>query len=182
MILSVLICTLPNRLDDLKTIMAKLLPYQNKIEILYLGDNKKRSVGKKRNDLLRLAQGDYVVFVDDDDRITDDYIPLLLKGCQSGSDIVLFDVECSVNGGEFKKVYYNAQYPADRDLVNYYERLPNHLMCVKRALALKVMFKEINMGEDGIYALGLKPLIRTQAYISKTLYYYVFSHKKSETQ
>ena len=42
-------------------------------------DNKKRSVGEKRQDLLNLAKGQYLVFIDDDDRISDDYISSIIQ-------------------------------------------------------------------------------------------------------
>ena len=49
------------------------------MEIIGLFDNKKRSVGEKRQDLLNLAKGQYLVFIDDDDRISDDYISSIIQ-------------------------------------------------------------------------------------------------------
>ena len=43
-------------------------------------DNKKRTIGKKRDEMLKLAQGKYVTFVDDDDRISDDYVDEIMNG------------------------------------------------------------------------------------------------------
>lgn len=179
--LSVLICTLPSRFDNLKKLMGVLGDHEG-CEVIYLGDNKHRSVGRKRNDLLALAQGDYVSFVDDDDWVEPDYVPLLLRGIKSGVDVINFKVKCSVNGGAYKEVVYDALFLADRDTPERYERLPNHLMCIKRELAIKVGFKDMGMGEDADFAKRLKPHLRSEASIDRVLYYYNFSHQTSETQ
>lgn len=182
--LSILICTLTKRKHNLVSLLESLekQPFFNEIEILYLGDNKKRNVGKKRNDLLKLAQGEYVTFIDDDDKITTDYIQNLLEGIKLGVDVVNFEVECSVNGGQYKKVYYDINYRTDKNLPNHYERIPNHLMCIRRELALQAMFPDKNFAEDRVFAQQLLPLLKTQAAIRKTMYYYIFSSKTSETQ
>lgn len=167
----------------LPRIIEMLEPQATKdVEILCLLDNKKRTVGKKRNDLLQLAQGEYVAFVDDDDRVADDYVSYLLKGIASGADVINFKVSCSVNGGEYRDVFYDARFRRDQNFKDRYERRPNHLMCTKRELALKAGFPEQNMGEDDVYAGRLRPLIKKQAFIDKILYYYDFSHQISETQ
>lgn len=184
--LSILICTVPSRVEKYLPKMINNLDKQaekhKEVEVLYLGDNKRRSVGEKRNDLLRLAKGDYVAFVDDDDEVTQDYVKMLLWGIESGADVVNFKVSCSVNGGEYKDVIYDARFHGNQNHKDQYWRLPNHIMCIKKELALKAGFLEINMGEDDEFAKRLKPSIKTQASIDKVLYYYIFSHQTSETQ
>jgi len=182
--LSILICTVPSRVSDFLPKMINHLTKQatKGVEIIYLGDNRQRSVGQKRNDLLALAQGDYVTFVDDDDEVTDDYVVEILNAIRGKADVINFNLMCSVNGGEYKKVYYDASFRRDRDHPDRYERIPNHIMCVKRELALSVGFPLINVREDSDYAKRLRPLLRTQTFIEKVLYYYNFSHKISETQ
>ena len=189
--LSVLICTVPSRLDgflpNIVTKLTKQASAVNKkrtpdVQILYLGDNKTISVGEKRNDLLRIARGEYVVFVDDDDEISEDYIAQILNGTQTGADVINFKVMCSVNGGEYKIVDYDARFKHNKDFADHYERLPNHIMCIKRSLAMKAGFPNKSMGEDDDFAQKLRPLIRKQAFINKALYYYNFSHVISETQ
>lgn len=182
--LSILICTVPSRMSTyLPKLLGRILPQATKdVEVLWLGDNKKRSVGEKRNNLLSLAQGEYVCFVDDDDDVTDDYVALILKGIAKGGDVVNFKVSCSVNGGKYKDVLYDARFAKDKNFSDHYERISNHLMVVKRELALKVGFPKINMSEDANYARRLKPLIKSQVFIDKVLYLYTFSNKISETQ
>lgn len=183
--LSILICTVPSRIDDFFPSILKKLDKQAElkdVEILYLGDNKKRTVGQKRNDLLALAQGKYVVFVDDDDDITDDYVAEILNGTNSDADVINFHVMCSVNGGEYRRVDYDASFTRNSNKPTHYERQPNHIMCIKKELAIKAGFPKKNVGEDDEFAKRLSRLLKTQAFIEKTLYYYNFSHQTSETQ
>ena len=182
--LSILICTVPSRVNEyLPKLIDRLLPQATKdVEILWLGDNKQRSVGKKRNDLLDLAQGEYVTFIDDDDMVSEDYVSELLNAIRGGADVINFNVMCSVNGGEYKRVDYNVNFKRDYDTAEAYKRLPNHIMCSKRILAQTARFPEINMSEDAQYAKKLKLLIKTQTFIEKPLYWYTFSHQTSETQ
>jgi glycosyltransferase involved in cell wall biosynthesis len=146
-------------------------------------------LGTKRNDMLNMAQGDYVVFVDDDDRIADDYVEQLLDATSVGADIICFDVLVSINGAEPVVCHYSNQYQSDwnepsenKKVMKAYHRLPNHIMAVKRELALATKYKQILRGEDADYALRLKPLLNTQHTIEKALYYYDFNSELTETQ
>ena len=182
--LSILICAVPSRSDNYFTKLLDVLLAQDVsgVEILWLGDNKKRSVGEKRNNLLDIANGEYVTFIDDDDMVANDYVSELLRAIKGGADVINFQVMCSVNGGEYKRVDYDATFKRDSDHADHYKRIPNHLMCTKRVLAQTARFPEISMSEDAQYAKKLMLLIKSQTFINKPLYYYTFSHQISETQ
>ena len=53
--------------------------FQDKVELLVLIDNKKRTLGAKRNEMIGLAKGEYVVFIDDDDLVSEDYVESILE-------------------------------------------------------------------------------------------------------
>ena len=182
--LSILICTVPSRVESFFPKLLKTLESQltKDAEVLWLGDNKQRTVGEKRNNLLSIANGEYVTFVDDDDEITNDYVSQILNAIKEGADVINFNVMCSVNGGEYRRVDYDASFGRDSDHADHYKRIPNHIMCIRRELAVRTGFPKISMSEDADFAKRLRPLIRSQSFIRKTLYYYNFSHKTSETQ
>lgn len=182
--LSILICTIPNRVGSYLPKLIKEVNDQcvDGVQLLYAGDNKTMSVGEKRNWLLAMAKGEYVVFVDDDDWIDKNYINEILTGIKSGADVICFKVLCKVERKRPKEVVYDIRFKRDRNLPQRYERIPNHIMCIKRDLARQVGFKNRNFGEDADFAKRLKPLLKTQCVIDKVLYYYTFSHKISETQ
>jgi len=183
-LISILICTVTGRVS---TFLPKIIEELNKqatkeVEIIYVGDNRQRSVGKKRNDLLSMAQGEYVAFVDDDDFVSKDYISELLTGTSTGADVVCFKVLYKEPNKKGKEVIYNGNFVRDKNKYNTFERLPNHIMLIRKELALEVGFKEISFGEDKDFAMRLKPYITSQYIIDKVLYFYYFSHKTSETQ
>jgi glycosyltransferase involved in cell wall biosynthesis len=189
--LSILVCSTQNRynnflLNILKQLFdqCKALPLHlsSEVEVITVIDNKTRMLGTKRNDMLNMAQGDYVVFVDDDDRVSDDYVQQLLDSVSVGADIITFEVEVSLNGKEPKPCYYDMRYKADYNLPDSYHRLPNHIMAVKRELALATKYQDILKGEDADYSKRLAPLLKTQHIIEKVLYYYDYSDVTTETQ
>ena len=84
--LSILIPSTPNRVANkmlklftsLEEQVAKL-SNPDDVELLVFLDNKRRSIGYKRESLLYIARGDFVAFMDDDDVVHDFYIEELLK-------------------------------------------------------------------------------------------------------
>jgi glycosyltransferase involved in cell wall biosynthesis len=191
-LLSILICTIPGRAKTfLPSILDQLKPqyeHDATVEVLYLGDNKSMTVGEKRNWLVKMAKGEYVVFVDDDDRIAPDYVTTLLSGITLrqdkgiSPDAVCFHAEIRLNGGLPVPVYYSAKYGHDQNLPGKYLRIPNHLMCVKRRLALDTPYADISRGEDADYARRLLPKIQIEHLLAKTLYYYDFNSSTTEAQ
>ena len=92
MILSILIPTLPERAEKFNKLFFDInfqIEMQNAFEIVeVLIDEapKGKSIGEKRNQLLQKASGEYVCFIDDDDKLSNDYIRLILKALQSKPD------------------------------------------------------------------------------------------------
>lgn len=175
--LSILICSLLERKD---TFLSKLLDNINQqivnkpVEVLVLSDNANRPVGTKRNDLLKLAKGKYVSFIDDDDRISNDYVDSILHEINGWeSDVIVFDAIISFNGNYPKLVKYGREYDYCEKPEAYY-RHPNHLMVHKKE-NITEYFKDIKTGEDDEWALRMLPRIVTQSRIDKVLYYYDFN-------
>ena len=78
--LSLLICSLVNRVDFRNELLASI-DRQKKdgdFEVLMEIDRGEESIGHKRNKLLERSQGDYVAFIDDDDIIAKTYIKKLM--------------------------------------------------------------------------------------------------------
>ena len=98
--LSILTPAVPSRLLAVVRLVGELqrqigdLP----VEHLVLIDNKRRTVGEKRDALLRAARGDYVAYVDDDDTVTPHYVSEILRATDSQPDVVTFEQEAHVNG------------------------------------------------------------------------------------
>ena len=157
---------------------------QRRVEILFLADNKQMMLGQKRNIMVDVAQGDYVVFVDDDDRIASDYISSLLDAIEQhrGVDTITFRAEVTLNGGIPKLCRYSSSFKRDTNAAKEYRRIPNHICCTRRELAATVSYPNILKGEDSGYSKLLLPLLKTEHHIPRILYYYDYSDETTETQ
>ena len=77
--LSILIATVPTRKKYLNRLLYSIQNQlvknnlQDKVEVIVYEDNFEHSLGKKRNLLVEKSRGKYVVAIDDDDLISDDY-------------------------------------------------------------------------------------------------------------
>lgn len=156
--------------------------FKKQVEILVLMDNKTIMLGDKRNIMVEQAQGEYVVFVDDDDRISEDYIETLLNATQENKDAITFKAEVTLNNGLPKVCKYSKNFEKDYNDNDFYYRIPNHICCVKKEIAQTVEFPSILYGEDSGYSKKLKPLLKSETFIDKILYYYDFNSETTETQ
>lgn len=188
---SILVCSVLSRHDTFLPKIQKQLhdqytslseADQERVEVLILSDNKRMILGDKRNKMLELAQGKYIVFVDDDDRISNDYIQQLLDASKHGTDSIVFRAEVSLNGERPKLCYYSKDNKVDFNNASGYHRIPNHICCVKKELALKSKFPSVLYGEDANYSKNLLPHLKTERKINKVLYYYDYNDNTTETQ
>lgn len=184
MILSILICTIPKRkaLFDklLFELRAQVLASGEKIEIL--ADGNDGTVGLKRQRLIEKAQGKYVVFVDDDDWVSTDYVQSIVHALKSSPDVVGFNGWITTNGKH--KTNFKISKDCDYHTTSAgYERFNNHLSPVKREIALEIGYKNMSYQEDYDYAVRLRSsgLVKTERFISKHLYFYYYVTKKTYT-
>lgn len=189
--LSILVCSVHTRYDTfLPKIQEQLFdqygslsePDQERVEIVVLTDNKKMMLGHKRNTMVDIAQGKYVVFVDDDDRVASDYIQSLLDATASDADSIVFQAEVSLDGEAPKICYYSKDVGKDFNTPSAYHRIPNHICCVKKEVSLKSSFPNVLYGEDAGYGKVLLAHIKTEHKIDKVLYYYDYNSETTETQ
>lgn len=191
-VFSVLVLSIPERVERFLAPLLRSLEGQierpGEVEVLCLVDNRLRSIGEKRNHLLRMAAGGYCAFVDDDDRVADDYVASILEAvrAQPDRDVYCFDVW--VNGyhrlgytpPEGMLCRYGVEFD-DRNLPEMFTRRPNHLMVHRTALARRVRFPHVDHGEDGKWAEAMAKHVRKQGRIEKVLYYYDFDIETSAT-
>jgi glycosyltransferase involved in cell wall biosynthesis len=174
--LSILICSLTERRNIfLDRLLNKLEPQvkDKNVEILVLSDNAKRSIGQKRNDAIKMANGRYTCFIDDDDLVSDDYVDLILKEIRDWSpDVIVFDALITFDEQRPKLVKYGREFDYCEKQDAYY-RHPNHLMVHKKSNIIE-WFKDIKTGEDDEWASRMLCRIVTQSRIEKILYYYEY--------
>jgi hypothetical protein len=187
--LSILIPTVTGREEKLQRLRDILIPQMEAInkeaeivEIIIAKDNKEISIGRKRHKLIEQAKGEYIVFVDDDDTVSSDYINQILKNL--GADAIGFLIDCYYDGeytgrAKASRVYNNWAENVDgfRYVRNIYHKTP-HL----RSLALQTGFKDLRFGEDYEYCMRLASLIKTENFIDQVLYFYQYSSKEDHNK
>lgn len=175
--LSILICTIPERVERFNKLYHSL-PKTDEVEVLY--DPRPRgalSVGKKRQHLLEMAKGDYVVFIDDDDSVSEDYVNDILSAADENPDCITFKIDCNIDGKKFFTATASNSFADWKD--SPCERTPYHKTPIKRDIALNIGFKDMRFGEDYDFSKRLKQsgLIKSDSHINKVLYYYKFKYE-----
>lgn len=182
--LSILICSHFNRRELLKRMVACLESQKtDDVEILTIQNNDAMMRGANRNTLLDRAGGDYCVFVDDDDVVSDDYVSTILAALKSGPDICsMTGIVISLMDNMRRRFVLDLQYdtlfslPSNQHKNNTYYRFSSHLCPIRTALARKIKFPLDMYHEDNGYSDRLKMFTSAnklkESYIDKPIYYY----------
>jgi glycosyltransferase involved in cell wall biosynthesis len=188
LILSILICSLEARKELLQGLLASLyaqikyLPNPESVEIIYLVDNKEITVGAKRNKLLEMARGKYVVFVDDDDRVAGDYVARILDAVKTSPDAVGITGIITWDLRNPKMFRHSMDYGKESPTIEgVYNKPPYHVCPILAAHAKAHKFPEISYGEDSAWAMEVFQHIRTCTTIPVPIYLYDFRFKGTET-
>jgi len=186
-ILSILIPTTPDRIDQLTLLMDNLYTQiaatgrGNEIELCVNEDDGRLSIGAKRNQLLDLSVGKYIAFFDSDDLPGEPYINVLLDGINSGADCVSLRGIMTTNGERPEIFEHSIRYNEYKTTENFikYERYPNHLNCIKSSIAKQFRFPDINHGEDTDFATQIyrSELLKNEYYSEEIIYHYQYVDK-----
>lgn len=183
--LSVLIPTLLERRAMFNTLYNHLAMQVGNKEVRIVSDitGKPMSIGRKRQKMLQEAVTDYIVFVDDDDMVTHDYVEKVYNAIQSGPDVVGLCGYMTTNRQNPEDWIISIKYPEWKSDVDgfKYVRYPNHLAPVKREHALAAGFPDKTHGEDYDYSMSLKNtgLLKNEVLIDEKLYHYIFIPHKA---
>lgn len=173
--LSILTPAVPSRFAQLKRLSDELAGQIGTLQVehLILLDNKRRTVGEKRDALLRASRGQYVCYCDDDDWISTDYVSELYRLACEGPDVITFRQSSTVNGQtgiiEFRLGNPNEGFKPN----GITKRNAWHICAWKRSLAITSHFPASNYGEDWAFAAPLcaVPGLR-EAHSDKVLHFY----------
>jgi len=190
--LSILIPTLYERLGtcfpSLSASLMSQIGERTDIEILGLMDNKRRTVGVKRQNLLDMAQGEFIVYLDDDDRTSEDYISSIMNEIDnhdaSEIDAILFQVQYTHLGtGKQMLCMYDKAFK-DRGVGGdgIWRGPPCHIHVIRSDIAKTVQWiSEDSMVEDYMWSNGVAAKIDKQIKIERPLYFYDFNPAISES-
>ena len=214
MLWSILIAGIPDRYHTAQPLLYSLLEKQSvarmaDVELLYLMDNKRRSVGAKRNALLDMAAGQYVSFIDDDDAVSDDYVRRIYRAVvetaksERPADVICFRQlahlqphgiihDCSYSLAhwsgrepERRRQLAPAPGPDGKPLPNtlLWTGPPAHTMVWRREIALSARFPDKQFGEDADWVDAVCSKAAAEIQLGgDPLYHYNFDPERTATR
>ena len=189
-LLSILIPSIPSRFESHLFPLWKELQrqcnesmYGSRVEILILSDNKHRSIGSKRQALLNLAQGDYIAFMDDDDKPNEKYIiNFLYETIRNSikSDVITFNQHVSINGELYPLTFKFGHEVNEEPNKDGFTRPPWHVCFWRRDVVQHCTFPNSNYGEDWAWAEQANKKAKTSHHIDEFMMTYVYDENVSE--
>lgn len=182
MLLSILIPTLESRAILYDRLSAELrrqieaAGLRDEVEILGLCDDGTAPVGAKRNTLLQRAQGQYVVFTDDDDEVSRDYVSLITQAllANPGIDCLGIRVLIYFRGAHPSEATHSIRYTDLSSKGGRYYRPPYILNPIRRDIAIRYPFAEVRYSEDFDWAMRMvrDRALQQEVMIEPVLYHY----------
>jgi hypothetical protein len=191
--LSILIPSIPSRwaiAQKLYTKISKMCEGKD-IEILLFLDNKKRTVGAKRDALVQMSRGKYFMFVDDDDDLIS--VDEIYQATFQDVDVITFK-QLSVSPNKDKTPFVvtfglgnENELNINRELTtsktntvfNDCKRPPYHV-CAWNQTFKKYRFPEISYSEDWQWVQQCIAEAKTEIFIDKILHRYNYDQTVSE--
>lgn len=182
--LSILVPAITERIEKLWHLLAELDAQigDKPVEIVCVLDNRRRSIGMKRQACLDAARGDYVAFVDDDDWVRPTYVADILAAIgQSDVSVVCVPSVGTLNGENEYTVRFvpgASNEPAHKDDDGRWVdivRPPWHTCAWRRDIAQSARFPDSNYGEDWAWCEQLQPLIRSHRETPEALHEYHYT-------
>ena len=182
--LSILIPSIPSRFDKLLATYNQIASMceGKDIEVLAFTDNKKRTIGEKRDALVQMSNGKYVMFVDDDDTLLS--VDEIYEATLEDVDVITFKQECLnadkstfvVDFGLGNIIEHNKD-----ESGNYIDckRPPFHV-CAWHKKYKEFRFPNVNYGEDWAWVEQFVKYAQTEVHIDKVLHKYNFDPKVTE--
>lgn len=188
--LSICICSIFSRKHFLDRMMAILSPQLGqRVELLLAIDAGQESIGKKRQRLLEQARGEFIVFLDDDDTVHQDYVSKVLTAINRtpNVDAITYRSKRYCDGVYEAECVYSLHSESNVGFIyvdgfKTYQRYPYHVTPVRRELALKIGFPDKDHCEDTDFAVALRPLLRSEHHIPEHLYTYWWRSDRSAEQ
>ncbi len=181
--LSILIPSIPSRFERAVKLYSKILAMvgEKDIEVLMLTDNKKRTIGEKREALKNISNGKYFMFVDDDDDIIS--LDEIYEAAEQDVDVITFKQLCfNQDGSEYFVTFgLNNQVEHNTQDGKYLDcNRPPFTCCAWSGWYKKIKFPDINYGEDGVWVWEALPNAISEHHIDKVLHLYQFNSAVTE--
>jgi len=181
--LSILIPSIPERFDKAKALYNHIFSMigDKDIELIMATDNKKRTIGEKREALKNISRGKYFMFVDDDDSLYE--LDDIYEATAQDVDVITFNSRSRNAGGSTYIVTMGLGNPVEHNndgKGNYTDiKRPPYQCCAWHEKFRWIQYPAMNYGEDWEWVKQALPLASTEVHIDKVLHGYNFDPEVS---
>lgn len=182
---SILVPTTDVRVPQFRKLMGSLLfqaSLYSDIEVVAYFNRRTTPLGDIRQALVQDAKGEYVSFVDDDDRVHDNYISSIYPHLDGTNDSVGFMALVTLNDKYSKLAFNTLRVKGWFEAGGAYYRDVNYLCPVKRAKYRGITFRSQSCFEDMDWADQIRGKLRIAKWVNEVLYYYDCNYATSLTQ
>lgn len=176
--LSILIPSIPERLPQLGELFnayewcIQKYGLTQRVEVLAFCDNKQRTIGKKRTDMIALSSGKYIVMSDEDDKLTRRYFELIMSAIDQNPDVITYNQFARINN-EYTFVEFRLKNPVEHHVHMGITRRPAWHCCTwRRSLIQGIAFTDSNWGEDHEFAMKANELAQSEIHIPDICHVY----------
>lgn len=191
-VLSILIPTLVDRRRQWYDLVKrlKIIARSYPVEFLSNEDDREKTTGQKRNELIDQANGRFSAFIDDDDDVPNYYFDAIFNALKEkpqtdciGFRGLLIDRNRPIrqNVTRSQVFEHKAGHPYSEGLVNgKYLRPPNHLNPMFTEYFRQIRFPDKTFAEDYDFCVRLDKagLVQSATFLDIVMYHYQYSPKK----
>jgi hypothetical protein len=158
----------------------KYYSLQEEVEILF-DDDDDRFLGTKRRLMLEKAKGLFICAIDDDDIVSDKYLPLILSAIKKDETVDCIGINgvITVNDQDKRQWYISCEYKDWFEDNSIYYRTPNHICPIRTDLAKLANFDDVKWGEDYPFSQRVKQHLHRETKVSEPIYWYRYDTEKS---
>ena len=184
-ILSILIPSITQRLTThLLPLITELerqisnLSNPEDVELIVFTDNKRRSIGHKRQGALDLARGLFIAYVDDDDMVDEEYVANAVASIKYKTyvDVITFKQWVILDDAPPISLTFQLGHEKHDDISDAFPiRPPFHVCFWRRDLVKGCTFPDLMYHEDSAWVEQANKLAKTSYHIDYHMMTYIFN-------
>lgn len=186
---TILIPTIGQRAETFARLLDRLLPqldeHEGRVRVRAYWNNGEPSLGEIRDSLLGSVDTDYVSFIDDDDLVPEYFVSECVQAIDQRPDKVGFKVAYYVNGNLEEVADQSLRHERwYRDAAGLLCRDITHVGPIRTEIARRGSFARARRGraEDKVWVKQVRPYTKTEVYVDKVMYDYLYSPENSSWQ
>lgn len=139
------------------------------------------SIGKKREALLKRADGKYICYLDSDESVSPNYVETIVRLCQEDKDVCTFRSIAKLDN-YWAVIDMRLDHPEDEQASPNFivHRRPWHINAIRSEIAKQYFFPDTNYSEDSDWMTNVRYDLRSEAHTDAIIHQYNHSLKTSE--